>query len=127
MSERTDVTRVIDAFTERIGRGDVDGALALYDDEAAFVPEPGALVQGTAALRGALKELAAIRPRINGKVESVLIAADTALVINSWRMTGTGPDGVEVEQRGRSADVLRRRADGTWSILIDDPYGGGSE
>jgi uncharacterized protein (TIGR02246 family) len=125
MSEVTEVKRVIDRFTELIGRGDVDGALALYDEEAAFIPEPGTLVKGRRAVRGALEPLAALRPRIRGEIEKVVIAVDTALVINSWTLIGTDPDGVEVEQRGKSADVLRRRADGSWGILIDDPWGGG--
>jgi hypothetical protein len=27
---------------------------------------------------------------------------------------------------GLSADVMRRRPDGSWRVLIDDPWGGGA-
>lgn len=53
----------------------------------------------------------------------VLRAGDTALVANRWTLTGTAPDGSPVEMAATSADVLRRRADGSWGIVIDDPSG----
>jgi ketosteroid isomerase-like protein len=51
-------------------------------------------------------------------------AGDVALVVNRWSLRGTEPDGAPVEMRGSSADVLRRQADGTWLVLVDDPWGG---
>jgi ketosteroid isomerase-like protein len=45
-----------------------------------------------------------------------------ALVLNRWSMQGEGPDG-PVAMSGTSTDVLRRRPDGTWGVLIDDPWG----
>ena len=53
-------------------------------------------------------------------------AGETALVCNRWSMRGTGPDGTVIELHGTSADVLRRRADGSWGIVIDDPWGTGA-
>ena len=54
---------------------------------------------------------------------SVLPAGDTALVVNRWTLAGTAPDGTRVNMAGTSADVLRRRMDGSWGVLIDDPWG----
>jgi ketosteroid isomerase-like protein len=51
----------------------------------------------------------------------VLQADEVALVVNEWNLTGTGPDGNEVRQGGRSADVVRRQLDGSWLILVDKP------
>jgi ketosteroid isomerase-like protein len=51
----------------------------------------------------------------------VLISGDIALVQNDWTMTGTAPDGTVVSQGGRSADVVRRAADGSWRVVIDRP------
>jgi ketosteroid isomerase-like protein len=62
-------------------------------------------------------------PRMAGSIEKVLEAGDTALVANRWRLTGTAADGSPIEMAGTSADVLRRRTDGSWGILIDDPWG----
>jgi hypothetical protein len=39
-------------------------------------------------------------------------------------MEASAPDGMPVRQEGLSADVLRRRPDGSWGVIIDDPYGG---
>ena len=66
----------------------------------------------------------ALEPTITGEVQRVHEAGDTALIINRWRLAGTNPTGAAVEMRGTSADVMRRRADGTWGILVDDPWGG---
>ena len=115
---------VIDRFAELIGAGDVEGALALYEEDAVFLPEPGRLERGRNAIRAALAPLAELRPRMTGEIERTLVAGDTALVINAWTLAGTGPAGQPVSMAAKSADVLRRREDGSWGIAIDDPWGG---
>jgi ketosteroid isomerase-like protein len=55
----------------------------------------------------------------------VVTAGDTARVINNWALTGTDAAGERVTMGARSADVVRLRQDGSWGILIDDPWGGG--
>jgi ketosteroid isomerase-like protein len=115
--------QVIDRFAELIGAGDVDATLALYEEDATFAPEPDRTVRGTDAIRAELERFAALNPRITGTIERVIEADDTALVINRWRLRGTGPDGVAVEMSARSADILRRGPGAQWRILIDDPWG----
>lgn len=117
-------TEVIELFAELMGRGELDEALALYEEDAAFAPEPGRLLQGKEAIRSALEGFVALRPTMTGTIEKVVTAGDTALVINDWSLSGTDPDGNPVDIAAKSADVLRRRTDGTWGILIDDPWGG---
>jgi len=120
----TSPTEVIERFAELMARGELEGALALYEEDAAFVPEPGRVLQGKEAIRTALERFVALRPTMTGTIEKVVTAGDTALVINDWSLSGTDPDGNPVDMAAKSADVLRRRADGTWGILIDDPWGG---
>ncbi|HLM09386.1 MAG TPA: SgcJ/EcaC family oxidoreductase [Thermoleophilaceae bacterium] len=112
---------------ERVSRlladGDLDALVALYEPDAAFAPEPGRCVQGLDEIREALRPFVATRPRMSGAVEKVLTAGDTALVAYRWTLEGTGPDGSLIRTGGTSADVLRRRPDGSWGVLIDDPYG----
>jgi ketosteroid isomerase-like protein len=74
-------------------------------------------------IRAALAAFLAVSPRMDGHVEKVLEAGDTALVANRWRLHGTAEDGSPVEMAATSADVLRRRPDGSWGIVIDDPWG----
>jgi uncharacterized protein (TIGR02246 family) len=116
---------VIELFAVCLNRGDVDAAITLYDSEAVFAPQPGEEVTGPEAIRDALQQLAALKPRLRGEITNVLTASDVALVQNRWQLEGTQPDGSPVEMRGHSADVLRRAPDGGWRILIDDPWGGG--
>jgi uncharacterized protein (TIGR02246 family) len=116
--------QVIEQFAERMTGGDVEGALALYEPEATFAPQPGEEVRGLDAIRAALGQFAALRPTLSGRIDKVLEAGDTALVVNAWTLEGTAPDGAPVTMAGRSADVLRRQGDGTWRVVIDDPWGG---
>jgi uncharacterized protein (TIGR02246 family) len=114
----------VEHFAELLGARRLDALLDLYEDGAAFVPEPGRVVSGRASIREALASLLALEPRMTGRVEQVLQAGDTALVAYRWQMQATAPDGMPIRQGGLSADVLRRRLDGSWGVVIDDPYGG---
>ena len=116
---------VIELFAASLNRGDVDAAITLYESEAVFAPQPGVEVTGLEAIRDALQQFAALKPRLRGEITNVLTAGDVALVQNRWQLEGTQPDDSPVEMRGHSADVLRRAPDGGWRILIDDPWGGG--
>ena len=44
-------TRTVELVSQRISAGDVDAALALYEPEAAFTPQPGQVVTGAVAIR----------------------------------------------------------------------------
>jgi ketosteroid isomerase-like protein len=82
------------------------------------------VVNGREAISAALDRFAALKPRMQGEITNVLTAGDVALVTNRWQLEGTQPDGAPVEMEGHSADVLRRRPDGGWRIVIDNPWGG---
>jgi ketosteroid isomerase-like protein len=115
---------VIALFAARMSAGDVTGALELYEDGASFAPEPGAILGGRAAIRGALAGFAALEPRMGCAADWVQVAGDTALVLNHWTLNGRGEDGEAVHLTGRSADVMRRGPDGGWRFLIDCPWAG---
>jgi uncharacterized protein (TIGR02246 family) len=114
---------VIERFSELLADGDLEAMMELYEPDAAFVPQPGGVVTGHEAIRAALEPFLSIKPRMEGRIEKVLRAGDIALVANSWTLAGTAPDGSPVEMAATSADVLRRRGDGSWGIVIDDPWG----
>jgi uncharacterized protein (TIGR02246 family) len=116
---------VIDAVAAGLGAGDIERVISLYEPDATFAPQPGQSIHGREAIREALAAFVALKPRMTGEIEKVLIAGDTALVRNRWALRGRQPDGTAVEMGGTSADVLRRGDDGLWRILIDDPWGTG--
>jgi uncharacterized protein (TIGR02246 family) len=113
----------VEHFSELLGAGRLDALLELYEEGATFVPAPGRVVSGRASIREELEQLVALDPRMSGSVEQVLQAGDIALVAYRWQMLATTPDGTPIRQGGLSADVLRRRPDGSWGVIIDDPYG----
>ena len=113
----------IERFSELLAAGDLESMLALYEPDATFAPQPGESVSGRDAIRAALSGFLAVKPRMTGQIEKVLCSGDTALVANRWSLSGTAPDGQPVSMGATSADVLRRRPDGSWGIVIDDPWG----
>ena len=113
----------VERFSELLGQGRLDALLELYEEDAAFVVEPGRVVHGRESIREELERLVALGPRMSGSLERVLQAGDTALVAYRWQMQATAPDGTPIRRGGVSADVLRRRRDGSWGVVIDDPYG----
>jgi uncharacterized protein (TIGR02246 family) len=114
---------VIERFSELLADGDLEAMMELYEPDAAFVPQPGAVVTGHEAIRAALEPFLSMSPRMHGEIEKVLRGGDTALVTNRWTLAGTAPDGSPVQMAATSADVVRRRPDGSWGIVIDDPWG----
>ena len=126
-STPTTPAAVIERVSACLTAGDLDGALALYEPGATFAASPDATVTGGPAIRAALEGFLALAPRMTGKIDRVLEAGDTALVVNAWTLEGTQPgEGTPVRMAGRSADVVRRQPDGGWKVVIDDPWGGGA-
>jgi uncharacterized protein (TIGR02246 family) len=117
--------QVIELFSTALNSRDVDAAIALYEPEATFTPRPGEEVKGLHEIRSALEQFAALEPRLSGEITKVLSAGGVALVQNRWQLKGTRPDGNSVEMGGHSDDVLRHATDGSWRILIDNPWGHG--
>lgn len=120
----TSPAHLMELFAARMTAADVDGLVDLYEPDAVFQPEFGARLIGHEQIRPALVEMMQIRPEITYLAEpDVLVHGEVALVSNFWTMTGTAPDGSVVAEGGTSADVVRRQADGSWRVLIDQPRG----
>lgn len=97
--------------------------MAFYEAGATFAPQPGQQIRGVDAIPQALAQFIALRPTMTGTIGKVLEAEGVALVMSRWTLRGTSPDGTPVELAGVSSDVMRRQADGSWRLLIDDPWG----
>jgi uncharacterized protein (TIGR02246 family) len=110
-------------WVEGVNRGDLKGLATLYEPAAAFVVRPAEVVAGLPAVREALAGLLALKPRATLTVKTVVRAGDLALLLSTWRLTGTDRTGAPVELSGQTADVARRQADGSWRFAIDNPWG----
>jgi ketosteroid isomerase-like protein len=115
--------RVLESIVAGINSGDLDSLLPLYENGAAFVPEPGTLAHGASGIGESLNGFIALNGTLDLQVTRVLEVDDLALVIGVWSFEGTGPDGEPVQLAANNADVLRRQSDGTWRFVIDNPWG----
>lgn len=111
-------------FAQRFNAGDLDGLMALYAPGGVFVPAPGAGLGTPAAIREATAGFLAAKLPIEMTVRHVYRSGDVALAVVDWSIRGTAADGRPMSIAGTATDVLRRGADGGWSYLIDNPFGG---
>lgn len=117
------VMAVISEMTSALQNGNVDQVMSTYEKGAVIVFEPGAPMQDETSARAIFGELAALSPKVDyPSGDEVLIAGDIAIHIAPWKMNGETADGEKITQGGLSVAVLRRQADGTWRIVIDNPY-----
>ena len=123
MSKKITPGEVLNSVVEGINTGDLDSLMTLYEDDACFALQPGQLAKSPESVRQSLRSFIDLKGKLDLKVKRVLQASDLALVTTEWSFSGTGPDGKPVNMAAKSADVLRRHADGTWQFVIDNPWG----
>lgn len=113
------------AFVDAFNRGDLNALLALYEKDATLFPEPGVPLVGIDAISRALADFIAMKGRMRLDTISVVESAGLAITRGEWTLKGgVGPDGKPVELAGKTLEVSRRQPDGSWLMVIDDPYGG---
>jgi uncharacterized protein (TIGR02246 family) len=113
-------------FDEHFNAGDVDALMALYEPGSSLVRRDGSMATGHADIRRVLDRLVAMRPTLRSNVLKVVRNdEDIAMVYNDWTISTKGSDGMPSERAGRAIEVIRRQADGTWRVAIDDPYARG--
>jgi ketosteroid isomerase-like protein len=115
--------QVLESIVNGINTGNLDALMPLYEAEAAFATRPGSLRHGPQGVCEALAGFIAMKGTLDLDVTGVLEASDLALVTTAWSFSGTGPGGEPVTLAAKSADVLRRQADGSWRLVIDNPWG----
>ena len=109
---------------DTFNRSDIDAFIAVHEADATVaVPPDGRPVHGLSAIRSASAPIFALRPQLTITVYRKLQAGDLALTRAHWELLGTASDGSPVYLNGHGTIVSRRRADGTWGIVLDDPLG----
>ena len=90
---------------------------------ACFASQPGQFIKGREGVRQGLQEFVDMRGKLESKIKRVFQTSNLALEISEWSFRGTGPDGNPVNLASTATDVLRQQPDGTWSVIIDNPWG----
>ena len=126
-SQPTGVELTHELFMRCVKEGNLDGLVDLFEPDAVFVGREGKVTSGSTAIRELYRGLLGITSefQIHPSI-ATLHAGDIALVIGDWQYTGKAPDGSKVSDGGRSYVVCRRQSDGTWKIVIDNPYSYGA-
>jgi uncharacterized protein (TIGR02246 family) len=114
-------------FEAAFNVADLEGILALYEPEAVFVNSDGAVLHGREEIRAAFAAMFDTGCRIRLETAGIMEGTDGLVLMHGkWVLSGSGPGGQPFEQRGTSAEVLRRQANGAWLYAVDNPFVPGS-
>jgi ketosteroid isomerase-like protein len=102
-----------------LNSGNLEGLMALYEPSACLVQQDGSPAKTGAALRQSLAAFIAIAATIKTSITKVIRAGDDlAVLYTDWTITATG-----IPLSGKAVEVMRLQPDGTWKLIIDDPFG----
>jgi uncharacterized protein (TIGR02246 family) len=111
-------------FGEYVNSGDLDRLVKLYDPTCSLVQRDGNVVTGHAAIREFLGRLVAMQPKFSSKVVKVVKAGDDlAMLYSDWTWSAHRPPEGQIEGAGKAIELVRRQSDGTWLVILDDPFG----
>lgn len=117
------VLSVINHMTSSFHAGDIDAVMKTYEARQSIAFEPGNPVSDAAIARQAFQQFSEMAPEFTYQGHEVIVEGDLAVHIAPWRMTAKGADGTDMSASGLSVAVLRRQSDGSWKMVIDNPYG----
>jgi ketosteroid isomerase-like protein len=113
----------LSSYVKEFNAKNVSSLMDMYETGACFVIQPGQVVNGLENIRQSLQVFIDMNGYLQSNVKGVVQTSNLALVTTEWSFSGTGPDKKPVDIDGKATDILRRQSDGTWRILIDNPWG----
>ena len=120
----TEPEQIHQLFEQAFNAADLEALVALYEQDATLVPQPGVIVEGIDGIRESLRWLLDRDGRITIESKLVLRVEDVAFLSNRWSLSdGTMPDGTAADLGATTAEVARRQRDGTWLYVIDNAWG----
>ena len=111
------------SYVEKFNTKNVSSLIDMYETDACFQVQPGQVVRSLENIRQSLQGFIDMNGNLQSNVKGVIQASNLALVNTEWLFSGTGPDGKPLNIGGKATDVLRQQSDGTWCIVIDNPWG----
>jgi uncharacterized protein (TIGR02246 family) len=114
---------LLSSYVEKFNARDLSSLIDMYETDACFAIQVGQVINGLNNIRQGLQDFFNMNGNLESKVKKVIQTSNLALVNTEWSFKGTGPDGKPVNISGRATDVLHQQSDGTWRIIIDNPWG----
>ena len=115
---------VYPALLKAFNAGDIDATVACYEPQACFVLKSGHAVRGVVELREMYRATFSYKPDLKLGVRKIISAGDDlVLVVVDWKSKTVSSSGEAKVWAGTATDVVRRQADGTWKLALDNPYG----
>jgi ketosteroid isomerase-like protein len=124
----TNPVEALEIVSLAISDGDLEAALAQYEEDAVVRPWQSELAAGEVNASGdggsrsaasRLQDVMDLRLPLAVRVLAVLPAGDDALVLAERRISGAGPDCERVELTGTGAAIVRHRPGGGWRIAAE--------
>jgi ketosteroid isomerase-like protein len=109
---------LLSSYVEKFNLRNLSPLMNMYEPDACFVVQPTQVVTGIENIRQNLQSFIDMNGNLETKVTGVNQTSNLALVNTEWSFNGTGPD-----VAGKAVDRLRQQQDGTWRILINNPWG----
>ena len=114
---------VTQSFLDAFNSGDAGAVANHYETAGVFVQEDGQLVRGAEAMEETLAGFLAKSPRLEIQVSKTIDIGDLVVNAQKWTLTGTAPGGAPIVMEGSGFDVMRRQTDGSWRMILDNPWG----
>lgn len=114
----------IEAFAENYNAGRLEDLVELFEPDAVAVDENGVEYRGHDRLRLNLAGLLALDGTMTFTKRYTLVQGEIALLSADWGIETQNSDGAPptVSASGRSAEAVRRQADGRWLYIFDHPF-----
>jgi ketosteroid isomerase-like protein len=114
---------LLNSQVKEFNNGNISFLMTLYEKDACFASEAGQVVNDKESIRQAFQGLIDMGGKLDARAKRVLQAGNMALLITEWSLSRTEPNGKTINLNGRGTIVLRRQADDTWLMVIENPWG----
>ena len=119
---RAAIAAIDKKFMEDVNRGDAAAGAAAYTDDAIVMPPNHSPLEGKQAIEKYLAEIGSQLQATNFQLSilEVDVQGDTTIVRGTYSSSFTVPGtDAPIEDRGKTLNVWKRQADGSWKLHRD--------
>ena len=114
---------LLNSQVEEFNKRNISFLMTLYEKDACFASSPGQVVKGLENIRRSMQSFIDMGVKLEAKVNRIFQTNNLALLITEWSINGTEPNDKPINLTGRGTVVLRKQSDGTWLMVIENPWG----